>query len=222
MQGNCPRCQTRLEFPNSGVYQCERCNARFEISLGAPAPPSAPTQSYPTPESPLSYNPNLSPPVAPPPGWPAVSDQIVGDAPCAGHPANPASRVCERCGDFMCRLCTTHVEGRAYCPKCFDLLYNRGALGFTQRQFGLPGITLTLGICSIVGFFVCMVVIGFVLAIPCGIAGIATGVRALKHYQERPELPGKAMNTWGMWLSGIGLALGIANVGVFIWIAISN
>ena len=35
----------------------------------------------------------------------------------------------------MCQLCTTFVEGRYYCPRCFDLLYTRGSLQFTQRQF---------------------------------------------------------------------------------------
>jgi len=149
--------------------------------------------------------------------WPQPEPALDIDAPCAGHPANPASRVCERCGDFMCRLCTTHVEGRAYCPKCFDLLYNRGALGFTQRQFALPGITLTLGITSLAAFLICLVLGGFVLAIPSGIAGLATGTRALKHYHEKPELSGKQMTSVGMWLSGLGVVLGLVNLGFVIW-----
>src|SRR5436309_3067952 len=51
---------------------------------------------------------------------------------CVAHPNNSATDACERCGDFMCAVCRTNVEGRSYCPRCFDLLYNRGSLQFTQ------------------------------------------------------------------------------------------
>lgn len=37
-------------------------------------------------------------------------------AQCAIHPANPASGVCERCGNFMCADCTPNGEPR--CPTC--------------------------------------------------------------------------------------------------------
>lgn len=230
MQGNCPRCQTRLELPASGAYQCERCKARFEVALGAPTAPAAPPPTIvpgPYPSSPGPGQAGVPPyPVGAVPypgaqGWAQPEPVLDVDAPCAGHPSNPASRVCERCGDFMCRLCTTHVEGRAYCPKCFDLLYNRGALSFTQRQFALPGITLALGITSLVAFLVCLLFFGFILAVPAGIGGLITGARALRSYQERPELTGRQMNAVGMWLSGVGLFLGLVNFGfwVYVWVS---
>ena len=37
-------------------------------------------------------------------------------AQCAIHPANPATGVCERCGNFMCADCTPNGEPR--CPTC--------------------------------------------------------------------------------------------------------
>jgi hypothetical protein len=135
-------------------------------------------------------------------------------APCAGHPGNLASTVCERCGDFMCRLCTTAVEGRQYCPKCFDLLYNRGALQFTQRQFTLPGITLALGISSILIAVTCL---GVALMIPLGLGGIATGMRALKQHREQPELPNRGLTITGIVLSGVGTLLGAALIGLFLF-----
>src|SRR5689334_11138762 len=72
-------------------------------------------------------------PVAPP----------IPDAPCALHPNNAASQVCERCGDFMCTLCSTAFEGRFYCLRCFDLLWQRGALGGAPRT--LPDARVALG-----------------------------------------------------------------------------
>lgn len=221
MQGNCPRCRTPLELPDSGAYECERCNARFEVAVGVAAPPEPVAPPVFHPEAAQSPSPLVSPAGAAT-GWAPPEPALDIDAPCAGHPTNPASRVCERCGDFMCRLCTTHVEGRAYCPKCFDLLYNRGALAFTQRQFALPGITLALGITSIAAFIVCLLVFGMVLAIPAGVAGLATGMRALKCYQERPELSGRQMTTIGMWLSGVGLMLGLVNGGFWVWVLINR
>src|SRR5688500_6260874 len=99
MEGSCPKCQTRLELPASGVFRCERCGVRFEVALGPARPPTAASAATPVPD------------------WVPTAEM---DAPCASHPGNRATAVCERCGDFMCRLCTTAVEGRAYCPKCFD------------------------------------------------------------------------------------------------------
>jgi hypothetical protein len=135
-------------------------------------------------------------------------------APCVSHPGNIASTVCERCGDFMCRLCTTAVEGRQSCPKCFDLLYNRGALQFTQRQFTLPGFTLALGISSILIAVTCL---GIPLMIPLGLGGIGTGMRALKQHREQPELPNRGLTITGIALSVVGMLLGILLIGLFVF-----
>ena len=224
MEGKCPKCQVRLEFPASGVYQCERCQCRFEVALGAPNPPAPPS---PPPGSnwqgwgmqggmPPAPAPMGAAPASGDPAWGAGSPMPTAEAAtwgappmphagatCAGHPDNPASTVCERCGDFMCRLCTTQVEGRAYCPKCFDLLYSRGALGFAQRQFTAPGITLALGLAGLA------VALCAPISIILGGIGILTGTRALKEYHDRPELPGRIMTLWGISLSVLAIVLGI-------------
>jgi hypothetical protein len=111
----------------------------------------------------------------------------------------------------MCRLCTTVVEGRAYCPKCFDLLYSRGALTFTQRQFTLPGLTLTLGIVAFLSSGCAL------LGLPIGIAGVVTGFRALKEHRARPDLPKRGLTLAGLWISGISVAISvIASIGI-VW-----
>jgi hypothetical protein len=139
------------------------------------------------------------------------------DAPCSAHPGNPAAGICERCGDFMCRLCATPAEGRVYCPRCFDLLYNRGALQYTQRQFVLPGLTLGLGIaavvCALMPFFFCTPLISLGL----GGAGLAFGTRALKEYRARPDLPGRTQVTVGLSLSAASLVLAVALAALFFW-----
>jgi hypothetical protein len=150
-------------------------------------------------------------PSNPQPSWGGPQPEAALHAPCAGHPDNPAAQVCERCGDFMCRLCTTSVEGRAYCPKCFDLLYSRGALNFSQRQFALPGVTLTLGI-------VALLTSGCLLAgLAFGIAGLVTGFRALKEHRRRPELPKRGVTVAGLWVSGASILISIIATGVMYW-----
>ena len=167
---------------------------------GAPPPPvyGGPQAGYPAPQHGYAVPPVVNP---------------AEQAPCANHPGNAASGVCERCGDFMCRLCTTTVEGRNYCPKCFDLLYNRGSLQFTQRQFVLPGVSFGLGIGSLIASCVCF------LSIPLGIAGIWTAVRALKEYGERPDLPNRWMANTGLVLSILGILEG---VGTIVWIVVMS
>lgn len=134
-------------------------------------------------------------------------------APCAYHPGNAAVGVCERCGDFMCQLCTTTVEGRHYCPRCFDLLYSRGSLQFAQRQFTLPIVTLGLGIGALLSSFICLCF----LSIPVGIGGVWTGVSALKQYAERPDLPNRVVNMTGLVLSILGILVGLGEVGFFVY-----
>jgi ABC-type multidrug transport system permease subunit len=121
---------------------------------------------------------------------------------CATHEMNPAAGTCERCGDFMCRLCTTRIEGRLYCPRCFDLLYHRGALQVTQQQFTLPGLSLALagigfclGWCPVLGF-------------PLAIGGLAVSLRALKEIRSRPGLSGQALSQWALGLSIVTLVSG--------------
>jgi len=220
MEGNCPHCQVRLDFPVSGSYQCERCKARFEVALGSPRPPAPPFAAA----GALFTHPDNQPGVPSVAATPEVYSYVQAplqpesglQAPCAGHPDNPAAQVCERCGDFMCRLCTTVVEGRAYCPKCFDLLYSRGALTFTQRQFTLPALTLTFGIAALLTSG-CLI-----LGIPIGIGGVVTGLRALKEHRARPDLPKRGLTVAGLWISAISIVISlVASVGI-IWAIIKR
>lgn len=206
MEGNCPQCRVRLELPSSGPYQCERCRTRFEVILGFPRPPMGAT-GMPVPGFGGPPGGFLSAPL------PAPTIDAGAQAQCASHPSNPAQFVCERCGDFMCRLCTTPVEGRLYCPKCFDLLYSRGALQFAQRQFNLPGVTFGVGLGGLLLSTTGVCMFPLAASFPLGIAGIWNGMRALKEFRERPELPGRRLTIVGMVLSGLTI---LASFG---WIA---
>ena len=136
------------------------------------------------------------------------------EAPCVNHAGNPAASVCERCGDFICQLCTTAVEGRADCPKCFDLLYRRGALQFAQREFSLPSMCLTMGILSLVLSF--CGVLCFV-SLPLAVAGLFMGGRALKEHAERPDLPNRGLTVTSMWMSGIAVVVNLVLIALIIF-----
>lgn len=212
--GRCPNCETALELPVSGAFHCESCNARFEVYLTPQAPsagsltasPPLPAAGFPAP-SPLT-GPLATPaiPIQMPVG-PAV------DGPCATHPENPATTYCERCGDFVCGLCLTPSEGRRYCPRCFDLLYDRGAMGFTHRRFQKAKMALWLGILSVPGFCVYCVP-GLVMSI----AGIYVGVLALKEIEASPELPDRQYAMAGIIISAAMLIVTVVGVAIFLYL----
>jgi hypothetical protein len=180
MLGACPRCRAPLELPASGTYTCERCRKRFEAYLARPVAPVA---------APVS---------------PAVP---LGDARCAAHANNPAVGNCERCGDFMCSLCSTPIEGRNYCLRCFELLHQRGSLAFDQRAFNMPGYSLILGLISVP----CMV---YGLAFVTGPAAVVLGLLSLRKIREQPGLPGRGQAIAGIILGGLAV-LGLLGLILF-------
>ena len=122
---------------------------------------------------------------------------------CAYHPNNQAAACCARCGDFVCNLCLTSIEGQGYCPKCFELMYARGSLDSSKRSFGTPSMSLGLGLCSFfLGWVQCL---GFVLA-PLA---IYFGLRALKEIDRRPELPGRSKAIAGIIFGAVGVLMTI-------------
>jgi hypothetical protein len=49
----------------------------------------------------------------------APVEAIALDAPCPRHPAEKATELCDRCGAFACRLCSTRTpSGRVLCNDC--------------------------------------------------------------------------------------------------------
>jgi hypothetical protein len=127
-----------------------------------------------------------------------------GEATCATHANNAAVSTCERCGDFMCILCASRVEGRLYCPRCLDLLYTRGALKVEQQRFTEPAAALRFAIYSLLGFFVCG--ISHVVAI----AAIVKAASALRQIRLRPGLSGRNEATAALIIGSISLLVSTA------------
>jgi hypothetical protein len=220
MVGTCPNCYARLEFPQSGRYLCERCHRRFEVTLGSTVPPNRGTGAL--PHFPQGGPMPPPPPTTPVPtftAWtPAVAEALVDpstQAPCPLHPMNAAANVCERCGDFMCSLCTTRVEGRSYCPRCFELLYQRGSLEVAQQKFTEPGTTLLAGLIAVLG--VCPV-----YTLPIAIFGIITGARGLREFRTRPDLPGYRKLITGIGLNIFAILIAVGLVIAAVWAIMRN
>lgn len=159
MLGTCPHCRARLELPRNGQYVCDHCRRAFHY-YQAPVHTAAAAVAMPAP--------------------------AVTDTPCALHPNNQAAGTCERCGDFICALCATPTEGRTYCTRCFDLLYQRGALQMAQRPFTLPGNALTLAVFSLPAMLL------YGLGLVTAVIAMILGVSALRQISARPDLPGRA------------------------------
>ena len=106
-------------------------------------------------------------------------------------------------------------EGRRYCPRCFDLLYNRGSLQFTQVAFRLPAYALSLGILSTASL-ACLGCYGL-LSLPAGIIAIILGAHSLREIARRPDLPGRRQAIWGIVCGALGA---LVTVGGWTWLAI--
>jgi hypothetical protein len=196
MIGECPRCELKVELPISGAYVCQRCRQQFEVFLTDPAAVRAQSRT-------------IVPPLSP--ATPFTSAQPVpAGGHCAAHPSNPATDACERCGDFMCFVCRTAIEGRRYCPRCFELLYSRGSLQFTQMAFRLPAYALSLGIVSLVSL-PCIGGCYGMLSVPSGIIAIILGGTSLREIGRRPDLPGRGQAIWG-------IVCGVLGVLVTLWL----
>jgi hypothetical protein len=56
-------------------------------------------------------------------GGPRLASEVPPDDDrglCAAHPENVAVGTCQRCGNFICRVCRTRWEGLSVCPLCLD------------------------------------------------------------------------------------------------------
>lgn len=74
-------------------------------------------------------------------------------APCAYHAGNLAVCPCARCGSFLCDLCATPLEGKTYCPPCFERILAAGTFQSLRNQFPRPhAIAAALAFLALIPF----------------------------------------------------------------------
>lgn len=84
----------------------------------------------------------------------AGSIEGAGAAPCAKHPLNAAEGNCERCGNFICALCRTQLEGKTYCTACFERILEKGETDVApEREPFAYGIANAVAFCGLLPFF---------------------------------------------------------------------
>lgn len=173
------------------------------------APGTLPPQTGPQ-ASPL--NPALAPEGAPPaPVGSAPLMTADGALRCSLHANNLAHETCERCGDFMCPLCSTCYEGRFYCLRCFDLLWQRGGLRGTGPQSASSEAPAAL-VLSIISGFCFFSGFNFIL----GFIAIWLGVGTLQKTGRDPTLPGRGQAIAALIISGLSMV-----AGVLFWLVIA-
>jgi hypothetical protein len=124
---------------------------------------------------------------------------------CALHADAVALAICERCGDFMCHLCTTPYEGRFYCLRCFELQWQRGQLAVGGgKTYHLPGLALALAITALT--LSCLPVVNFLFAVP----SVVLGAVAWRRTVADPTLPGNGAAVAAMVLGGMALLVAAA------------
>lgn len=134
----------------------------------------------------------------------------VSESACVNHPGNQAMARCNNCARAICNLCLTPVEGKNFCPQCFELLRARGALESSQRAFNTPSVALGLSIATILlGWAYCL---GFIL----GPLSIYFALRSLSEIERRPELPGRKKAIAAIVITAIGLVVTLIFVALII------
>lgn len=195
MRGACPFCSAAfdLEAPSAALV-CPTCRNEFEV-FAAVRPAEAPVVAAPAVAA-------MAAPIAgegAPVGAPVPT--------CARHPGNAAVTACCRCGDFVCGVCATNVDGAMVCVPCFEHKRTQGELFSQQITFTLPRTSLYTGILSIPGNL-CG------LGLICGPIAIVTGIMAIREIRRQPALKGRGQAIAGIILGSIGF-LGMAGLWAF-------
>ncbi len=122
----CPRCSASVppnDFHGSAELKCPRCQARLS---GRIFPAFWETRA-------------------------AIGsgDQsaMEGEAVCFFHPAKRAAVTCERCGRFVCALCTVEIGAEALCPSCLGGgLQNEKVAALITARFCWSDLAFLLGV----------------------------------------------------------------------------
>lgn len=134
------------------------------------------------------------------------------NSPCALHEHRAAVAVCERCGDFICLLCLTPFEGRSYCLRCFDLLWDRGEIGSAKRKARWYEDAYLALVASMFSWCVCFV--PFVSFLPA-IAAVVVASLTLSRRKQDLKTPERVSA-----IGAIVLAVLAAAVSVALWVSI--
>lgn len=195
MKGSCPFCGTVFDAGQPAVVRtCPSC--RNEVRVFTVEPPQ--------------FAPVIAAPSVP---VPAAGGDPVQAPPCARHPGNAAVTACTRCGDFVCNVCATPVEGTVLCVRCFEFKHTQGELVAQKSGFGAPKTSLMLGILSVLCMGFCW------LGIVFGPGAIITGVSAVRQIRRQPGLPGEKLAVAGIVLGSLGT---LACLVFFTWAIAKN
>lgn len=134
------------------------------------------------------------------------SDQsmIEGDAGCFFHPAKKAAVTCERCGRFICALCTVEIGAEALCPACLGGgLQNEKVAALVTSRFCWSNLAFLLG------------VVPFVLSLTVLPLLVFTGPAAIFAAIYGWNKPGSLVRGRRHWAAVLGIVFGLAQVAIF-------
>jgi hypothetical protein len=151
---------------------------------------------------------------------------------CAAHPDNAAVGTCQRCGNFVCRVCRTPWEGRGLCLTCAGRILEEREkkpedAQVTRRQavmsltFGLLawGLVLVGGLLGALGGLnraaAALVILGTLLVLLSllpAVFGVGQAVAAIRARGDRLILA-----TWGLVLCSVHLGVLTGLPLVLLW-----
>jgi hypothetical protein len=229
----CPHCgaafaganrllQSESQGTSSPFFSCARCCHDFELYLvDSPALWEAlsslpsPRRLPPIPEVPpvrhrrQSRQPVKAIPQAHPIVAPMPAEEQIASSRCANHQGNQAFFACHHCHRCICNLCSTPVDGKVYCPQCFEGICAGGGFSFVQRNFHRPSEALFYGFITLLGLIGLFASGPISMGLLAGPFGLAIGYDGLQKIKKRPLLPGRRKIVVGLILNAIGLSIAI-------------
>lgn len=194
LAGQCPFCQSgfQLEEP-AATLLCPNCRNGFDV-FAVTVPEEAAVFAAPGIVPQAAVPVTIGGPDAPEGAAPPAARPN-----CARHPTNVAATACSRCGDYICNVCATSVDGAIVCVPCFEHKHSKGELFSQQMSFTMPRTSMTCGIVSVlVGWLWCF---GIILA-PLA---IVYGILSLREIRKQPALTGRNKAITGIVTGSIGL-----------------
>ena len=202
-EATCPYCTWKHEIEKPGLAVCDKCGRQYEFYFFAPS------ARRPAAFSAGGANDAGALAAAKAEGGASGPGEGVR---CANHQGNAAIAVCSRCGDFICGLCAIAVNGRIWCPRCFEYRLTKGDLAPPSPAANMARVALYM---AIAGLLLAPCTLG-VSSLFFGIGAIICGERAMKRAREKGSSEGRGAAVAAVTIGIIDIFLTLGAVVFFV------
>lgn len=188
----------------TSAYTCPNCKTTLDPELFAEDAPASCPHCH-TSQRQLMFPRLWRPVLETPEPVPVQSDT---EAHCAFHEENRAEAPCDRCGRYICAVCTAPLDGKTYCPGCLTQLLE----AWSQEKDTAPYKKEQLRYDLVVQYLAVLPIFTFWLPIITGPIAFVLGLIWLPRVRRTPECKLSSLLI-GMFFAGLVLLMVFGAVG---------